>query len=70
MQPSFPLSCTAPRRSWETVHEMFRLRITPYYSVVKTLLGVRVTTADDLCLIELDIPSVVARESYPKEILE
>ena len=28
MQPSFPLSCTAPRCGWETVHGMLRLRIT------------------------------------------
>ena len=34
---------------------------TAYYSVVKTLLGVRVTTAKELCLMELGIPSVVAR---------
>ena len=32
-----------------------------YYSAVKTLLGVRVTAANDLCLMELGIPSVVAR---------
>ena len=34
---------------------------TAYYSVVKTLLGVRVMTANELCLMELGIPSVVAR---------
>ena len=32
-----------------------------YYFVVNTLLGVRATTANDLCLMELGIPSVVAR---------
>ena len=34
---------------------------TAYYSVVKTLRGVRVTTANELCLMELGIPSVVTR---------
>lgn len=44
--------------SWLTNN--FKPMKTTYFSVIKALLGVRKTTANDLCLIELGVPSVKA----------